>query len=297
MTRQALPATLANNRTLQILSKAEEGGYGVAAMTCYDAVAAVALVRAAERAKSPAIMQLFPVTMHWGGEPFLAFCLNLAHSATVPISVHLDHATTEKDIDTALTFAERGTAFDSIMVDASHADTDEENLQECRRHTARATKAGVAVEVELGRLEGGEAGLRVVSDAQLTNDSKAEMFMSESGATLLAPSIGNLHGKYVNPPNFDLKLLSRLHAIVKKHDHYIALHGTDELPDQLWVDCVQAGARKFNINSWARDPTMARIKEGLDKDEPLPDIYEAATEVYAGVCERFFDLLGSRGKA
>ena len=42
---------------------------------------------------------------------------------------------------------------------------------------------------------------------------------------------------------------------------------------------------------------MARIKEGLDKDEPLPDIYEAATEVYAGVCERFFDLLGSRGKA
>jgi fructose-bisphosphate aldolase class II len=64
----------------------------------------------------------------------------------------------------------------------------------------------VAVEVELGRLEGGEAGLRVVSDAQLTNDAKAERFMSESGATLLAPSIGNLHGRYINPPNFDLKL-------------------------------------------------------------------------------------------
>lgn len=66
----------------------------------------------------------------WGGEPFLAFCVNLAHSASVPIAVHLDHATTEEDIDTALTFAERGTAFDSIMVDASHADTDEENLEE-----------------------------------------------------------------------------------------------------------------------------------------------------------------------
>jgi fructose-bisphosphate aldolase class II len=65
----------------------------------------------------------------WGGMPFLAFCLNLAHSASVPISVHLDHATTEEDIDTSLTFAERGVAFDSIMVDASHADTDEENLE------------------------------------------------------------------------------------------------------------------------------------------------------------------------
>lgn len=29
----------------------------------YDALAAIALVRAAEKAKSPAILQLFPVTM------------------------------------------------------------------------------------------------------------------------------------------------------------------------------------------------------------------------------------------
>jgi hypothetical protein len=42
---------------------------------------------------------------------------------------------------------------------------------------------------------------------------------------------------------------------------------------------------------------MERIKDGLVKDEPLPDIYEAATEVYGSVCEKFFDLLGSRGKA
>lgn len=54
---------------------------------------------------------------------------------------------------------------------------------------------------------------------------------------------------------------------------------------------------QFNINSWARDPTIARIKDGLIKNKPLPDIYEAATEVYGSVCGKFFDLLGSRGKA
>lgn len=120
----------------------------------YDAIAAVGLVRAAERAKSPAILQIFPVTMReqtqsfhftgrayspdrpyrgdfadWGGKPFLAFLLDLAHSASAPVSVHLDHATTEEDIDTALRFVEEGVPFDSIMVDASHADTDEENLE------------------------------------------------------------------------------------------------------------------------------------------------------------------------
>jgi fructose-bisphosphate aldolase, class II len=41
---------------------------------------------------------------------------------------------------------------------------------------------------------------------------------------------------------------------------------------------------------------MARVKQGLDRSEPLPDIYEAATEVFAGVCERFFKLLESAGK-
>lgn len=42
---------------------------------------------------------------------------------------------------------------------------------------------------------------------------------------------------------------------------------------------------------------MARIKDGLNASEPLPTIYEDATEVFAKVCERFFDLLGSAGKA
>ena len=48
-----------------------------------------------------------------------------------------------------------------------------------RPHVERARKAGVLVEVELGRLEGGEAGLRVISDAKLTNPDKAETFMKE----------------------------------------------------------------------------------------------------------------------
>ena len=45
-----------------------------------------------------------------------------AHSASVPISVHLDHATDPEHLDLALSLAEQGIAFDSIMVDASHAD-------------------------------------------------------------------------------------------------------------------------------------------------------------------------------
>jgi fructose-bisphosphate aldolase class II len=93
--------------------------------------------------------------------------------------VHLDHATDPEHLELALSLAEQGIAFDSIMVDASHAETDEENIAIAVPYVQRATKAGVAVEVELGRLEGGEAGLRMISDAKLTNPDKAETFIKE----------------------------------------------------------------------------------------------------------------------
>ena len=55
--------------------------------------------------------------------------------------------------------------------------TDEENIALARPYVERAEKCGVAVEVELGRLEGGEAGLRMISDAKLTNPEKAMTFI------------------------------------------------------------------------------------------------------------------------
>lgn len=87
--------SLEGNRTIQILRKAEREGYGVLAqawydfpLIClhveintlfvsYDANMAIGLVRAAERSRSPAILQMFPITLEYGKGPFLQFCLNL----------------------------------------------------------------------------------------------------------------------------------------------------------------------------------------------------------------------------
>jgi len=46
-----------------------------------------------------------------------------AHAASVPVAVHLDHATNAEHLELAIGLAEKeGIKFDSIMVDASHAD-------------------------------------------------------------------------------------------------------------------------------------------------------------------------------
>ena len=49
----------------------------IGADASYDASSAVGLVRAAERAKSPAILQLFPISLEYGGVAYLRYCVEL----------------------------------------------------------------------------------------------------------------------------------------------------------------------------------------------------------------------------
>ncbi|KAI0823197.1 aldolase [Trametes gibbosa] len=286
---------LDNNLTLAILRKAEAEGYGILAQVCYDANSVIAVVRAAEKCRSPAIIMLFPVTLAFGKGPFLQFCLKAAHQASVPIAVNLDHATDPEHLELALSLAEQGVAFDSIMVDASHAETDEENIALARPYIERAEKCGIAVEVELGRLEGGEAGLRVISDAKLTRPEKALEFMKGTGARILAPSIGNLHGLYLRPPNFRQDILKDLQNTFKGSIP-LCLHGTDQLPDELFKECIKNGISKINVNSWAREPYVKTLADAL-QSKPLPDAIEDATKAFEAVCERLFEVFGSAGKA
>ncbi|KIK57444.1 hypothetical protein GYMLUDRAFT_46326 [Collybiopsis luxurians FD-317 M1] len=242
------------------------------------------------------MIMLFPVTLQYGKGPFLQFCLNAAHQASVPIAVHLDHATDPEHLELALGLAENGIVFDSIMVDASHAETDEENISIARPYVDRARKYGIAVEVELGRLEGGEAGLRMISDAKLTSPAKGAMFMSGTGAVILAPSIGNLHGLYLKPPSFRQDIIRDLRSTFKGQGILLCLHGTDGLPDELFKECIANGISKFNINSWARDPYLETFTASI-QSKPFPDAIEEATEVFAKSCDRFMELFGSKGKA
>lgn len=92
----------------------------------------------------------------------------------------------------------------------------------------------------------------------------------------------------------------------------LCLHGTDQLPDELFRECISSGISKvlitlrdmatalifhqFNINSWARDPYVQSLTAGL-QSKPFPEAVEDATEVFAKQCDRFLVLFGSAGKA
>lgn len=109
----------------------------------------------------------------------------------MPIAVHLDHCIEQADVDVALTLP-----FDSIMVDASTLEP-EENIARCKKIVDIANAKGIAIEAEMGRIEGGEDGLPTVDmEAILTRPEEARDFVEKTGVQFLAPAFGNIHGHY-----------------------------------------------------------------------------------------------------
>lgn len=180
------------NKTYQILKAAEEGGYGVVAPIAYNLEHILAFVRAAERKRSPLIIQVFPWAITFSSGLLVRAAALAAEAASVPVAIHLDHAQDEAMIRRAAD----SLPFDSIMVDMSHYEMDE-NLAKTKDLVAYCHARGIATEAEPGRIEGGEDGIADTADLEgaLTTAEQVDDFIA-TGIDFLAPAFGNVHGEY-----------------------------------------------------------------------------------------------------
>ncbi|KAJ5818080.1 hypothetical protein N7474_003671 [Penicillium riverlandense] len=279
-----------NNRTLQILSAAEKGGYGVLAAIVYNVEHITAFVQAAEQRRSPLIIQLFPSSLKQ--TPSLVFAAAAAaRNASVPIAVHLDHA---QGYEHVREVADK-LPFDSIMVDMSHYEK-EENLEKTHILREYCHERGISVEAETGRIEGGEDGIMGTGDlaAILTNPEDAEEFIA-AGVDFLAPSVGNIHGDYgPKGPNLDMERLNRIFKVLNGRVRLV-LHGTNDFSPELTQSCIQAGVTKVNVNKVVLDPWHAHLRANVDR--PLTELMEEGIQLLAKEMGRWMDIVGSSGKA
>lgn len=74
------------------------------------------------------------------------------------------------------------------------------------------------------------------------------------------------------------------------------MHGTDEISDDLFRECIKNGVTKVNVNSWLRDPYVEALSKGL-ASKTMPEAIDDAMEALEKECRRFCDLLGSTDKA
>ncbi|KAH8433832.1 class II fructose-bisphosphate aldolase [Aspergillus melleus] len=281
-----------SNLTWRILNHASKHNYAVGAYNCYNTDGVMAVIRAAERTRSAAIIQLFPWTMHFQGPEFIRYVVRSAHAAHVPIAVHLDHCIKADDVELALTLP-----FDSIMVDASTLD-EEANINYCKGIVQRARALNITIEAEMGRIEGGEDGLPTVDmEAVMTREDQAEEFVRRTGVHFLAPSFGNIHGGYPEGGAERAWDLERLAAIGKSLSPTIplALHGTHPVSDELFLETIQCGVRKINLNRTVRDEYTKFVAENTGSME-LTVLSVQAVEVYTKSIVRMMDVLGSSGR-
>lgn len=176
----------------QMLKDAEAGHYALGAFNTNNLEWTLAILQAAEEAKSPLIIQCSAGAAKWmGGFKVCADMVKAAVEATgvtVPGSpLHLDHGTYEN----CLECIEAG--FTSVMYDGSHEETFQINLDRTAEIVKIAHEKGISVEAEVGGIGGVEDG--IVGQGEIADPDQCKQ-IAALGVDFLACGIGNIHGVY-----------------------------------------------------------------------------------------------------
>ncbi|CAG8115569.1 unnamed protein product [Penicillium salamii] len=280
------------NKHIRILRDAEAGKYGVIAAIAYNIEQILGLVRAAETSKSPLIIQFFPWAITATGGLLVRTAADAAARATVPISIHLDHAQSE-DI---IRIAADSLPFDSIMVDMSHYEK-EANLQKTRQLVEYCNQRQIATEAEPGRIEGGEDGVMDTAglEACMTTPEEVDEFVN-TGVDALAPAFGNVHGEYGSRgPQLDYERFEQIHTQVRGRVN-LALHGTNGFSPATMKRCVEAGVSKINVNKLVLEDYYEHLHSNAGK-MPHTQLLEEGIQKVADLTMFWMEVCGSAGKA
>lgn len=277
--------------TKKLLEAAQKHDYAIGAFNLYNLEGAKAVVNAAEAETSPAMIQILPHVLDYGGSPLVALFLEAADSAKVPMSVHLDHCGDRAVIRTAL---EAG--IQSVLADGSELPF-QDNLAFTRSMTDLAHAKGATVEAEVGRISGTEDGMTVAQkEAKMTDPQQAKEFVAESGVDFLAVTIGNVHGQYRGEPQLDFERLAKIRQQLQIP---LVLHGASGLPPRMIQQSIELGVCKFNVNTEVRKTYLQFWREygRTESQTDLLDCQKAATAAMQEVIAEKIRLFGSAGKA
>ena len=236
-----------------IIGMAEEGGYCIPAFNVYNTETIMGVIDAAEEAKAPVIIQVYPRLLN--EEVGFYICpaiVAAAQRASVPICFHLDHGPSEWEVTRALRWGCTG-----IMLDGSVHPLDE-NIAITKHIVETCSAIGIGVEGEIGHVGS-------VNDAameEFTDPEEAARFVKETGVTCLAVLIGNAHGHYKKTPCLDIERVKAIREATGGTP--LVLHGGSGIPDDQVKAAIKAGIRKMNIGTDVCCAFADGTKETLD---------------------------------
>jgi tagatose 1,6-diphosphate aldolase GatY/KbaY len=251
-------------KTIDLVQEARRHGIAVGAFNTYDIELTHAIVLAAEKLQRPIILQLGVQPLKAYGEPLVQATIAAARVARVPVALHLDHCADIGLIEQCLHWG-----FSSALADGSRLSL-ADNIALTRQAVAIAAQYGATIEGELGYLAGTEDGVTIADiEASLTDPIQAQQFVEQTGASLLAIAIGNVHGYTPVPPALDL---ARLLQIAERVDVPLVLHGASGLPRRDVQRAIAQGVAKININTEVRSAFLNALADWGVRYGPGPDL-------------------------
>ena len=282
----------------ELLDAAQGGAYAVGAFDVVNVEYAMAIAGAAERERSPLILMVLEGYLRYFDMELLipALC-RVAERSSVPVAVHLDHATRWETVARAVK-----AGCTSVMLDRS-GDPYEENVAQTREVARLCRPLNVSVESEIGSVKGSEAiGSATLVSSEVdpryfTRVEEAEKFARDTEVDALAVSVGNTHGLYKGKPELDL---DRIEAIATRTGIPLVLHGGSGLSDQDFRNAVQRGIRKVNINTClvgAAGQCIAGMLAQNPESFNYPELLLSAHGAVAAEAGRLMNVFGCAGKA
>ena len=227
----------------EMLQKAEAGHYGLGAFNTNNLEWTLAILAAAEEAKSPLIMQCTAGAAKWMGS--LKVCADMvkacveASGTTVPVALHLDHGSYED------CFKAIEAGFTSVMYDGSHEADFQTNLDRTKEIVELAHSKGISVEAEVGGIGGVEDG--VTSNGELADPEQCKQ-IADLGVDFLACGIGNIHGLYpADWAGLSFERLGEIKALTGSLP--LVLHGGTGIPEDQIKKAISLGVSKINVNT------------------------------------------------
>jgi ketose-bisphosphate aldolase len=223
-----------------ILAMAEKDGYCIPAFNVYNLETAKGVINAAEKLRSPVILQFYSrLVTSKVAEDVAPIILDMANKATVPVCFHLDHGAGECEVVRSLRMGMTG-----IMIDASMEEL-EGNIEKTKNVVRLCDYVGVGVEGELGHVGKAADGDESVV-TEYTHPDEAKKYVEETGVCALAIMVGTAHGRYKKAPVPDIE---RIKEIKKETDVALVLHGGSGVPDDQIQAAIKAGIRKMNFST------------------------------------------------
>ena len=224
----------------QLIEDARAGKYAVGAFNMHNEETTEALVRAAEQANSPVILQVGRALVpHVGLKRGFEMTKRIAEKSNAQFVIHLDHGPWDECIEAIKL------GFNSIMCDFAHLPF-EENIRMTKRIVEIAHDFGIPVEAELGKIP--DVGVSVNWEDYYTTVEEAARFVAETGVDYLAISVGIVHGVIpgLKPEPLSIQRTLEIRDATKIP---LVLHGASGIPVEEVQAAKAAGVHKFNADT------------------------------------------------